>query len=238
MIIAPRRLTQLGLSAVFAATCLAAPALHAQESSAGPTPLDRALTHFDLGLSGAGEFTGNTSGTGQNGQPVSLVPSRTIGFLVAIRYTHSPYIGLEFNFNQTRYSQNFTFANLTPTLNGTGAPTVTNTTLDVQNAAIEYSFGYVAKTRRTYAGVQPFASVGAGTIDFRPTRGGGAGSLPQARAAYYYSIGAETFVYGNFGVRLAFRQVFANAPDFQETYLRDHQHTSTYEPTFGFYYRF
>ena len=39
-------------------------------------------------------------------------------------------------------------------------------------------------------GLKPFAGIGAGTISNKPTPGGGQGLLTQARAAYYYTVGA------------------------------------------------
>ena len=136
------------------------------------------------------------------------------------------------NVNQTRYSQNFTYVNQTPSGNGSAL-------LDIQSTAIEYTVGYVVHTPKQYFGVQPFASVGAGSEEFRPTKGGGENATTQARAAYYYNLGAESLVYGNhFGLRASFRQVFALAPDFQQSYLRDHQHAVTSEPTVGFFLRF
>ena len=61
----------------------------------------------------------------------------------------------------------------------------------------------------------------------------------QARAAYYYSIGAENTVFSShFGVRAQFRQVFFLAPDFGQNYLTIKHRTSTFEPGFGFFLRF
>jgi hypothetical protein len=74
---------------------------------------------------------------------------------------------------------------------------------------------------------------------FRPTPGGGLALPEQARAAYYFSIGAETTVLSpHFGIRAQYRQVFFKAPDFLTNYLTIQQHTTTYEPGFGFFLRF
>ena len=217
--------------ALFAAFALAACAAAAAQSSVD-TPVSRQLAKIDIALSGAGQFTSNTNGTTGPNQTVTLSPSNTVGVLFTARYVAKPLIGLEFNYTYARYSENFNFTNIAPNSSGT-------TFLDAQTNVSEYTFGYLVHTPKEYFGVQPFASVGAGSLAFRPTKNGGEGFTPQARAAYYYSIGAEQLIYGqHVGARLAFRQVFALAPDFETTYLRDHQHAVTSEPTLGFFLRF
>ena len=216
------------------AACLASTAFaaHAQDTPNPHPELDRILSRIDFGISGAGQFTTKTSGTGQSGQPVALDPSNTLGVLIQLRYIKSPFVGAELNVAYARYTQNYTYTAVFP-------GTTSSQILAVQNNALETTFGYVVHTPRMYYGVQPFASVGLGTVDFRPTKGGGEGTTSQARAAYYYNVGAETTAFSpHFGVRVSFRQLFANAPDFQETYLRDHKHAVTTEPTAGFFLRF
>ena len=230
-----RRLAFGMFAASLAAFIACAPAL-AQDTPNPHPELDRILDRIDFGVSGAGQFTTNTSGTGQNGEPVSLEPSNTLGVMFTIRYIKSPFIGAEFNVAYARYTQNYTYTAVVP---GPMGPQTVQQILAVQNNALEGTFGYVVHTPKLYYGVQPFASAGLGTIDFRPTKGGGEGTTSQARAAYYYNVGAEATAFSpHFGLRVSFRQLFANAPDFQETYLRDHRHAVTSEPTAGFFLRF
>ena len=229
-----RRLPFALLGACLATAALVAcvPAAYAQDTPNPHPELDRILGRIDFGVSGAGQFTTKTSGTGENGQPVALDPSNTLGVLIQLRYIQSPLVGAEFNIAYARYTQNYTYTAVVP------GSTVAQI-LAIQNNALEATFGYVVHTPKLYYGVQPFASVGLGTIDFRPTKGGGEGTTSQARAAYYYNVGAETTAFSpHFGIRVSFRQLFANAPDFQETYLRDHRHAITTEPTAGFFLRF
>ena len=85
-------------------------------------------------------------------------------------------------------------------------------------------------------GIVPFAGAGLGTLDFRPTPGGGEGLLPQARATYYYTVGGDYSVLCRTSdARAQFRQLFYLAPDFETNYLTIHAHTTTFEPGFGFY---
>ena len=222
-----RRLTIIG---IFVLAAAAAPAFSQELTPA--TALDKQLARIDFGVQANGVFTTNTSGTTPTGQTDFLTPTSTIGFIASIRYIRSPFVGLEFNYEHARYDQDFTYTNVSPT--GT-----LNAFLSVQNNVTEYTFGYVVSAPKTYYTVQPFASVGTGTVAFRPSKGGGEGNTPQGRAAYYYNVGAQAPLYGeHFGIRAGFRQVFTLAPDFQQTYLRQHQRQVTTEPTIGFYIKF
>jgi len=145
----------------------------AQTTSTNPA-LDKQLSRIDLGVAVAGVFNKSSSGfatvNGQPHIPVSLSPGNTGGAVVTLRYIVSPFVGFEGNYGYARYTQTFTPFGSQP--NG-----------GVQQNASEYSFGYVAHTRKQYFGVNPFASAGAGTMVFRPTPGGGLALPEQARAA-------------------------------------------------------
>ena len=248
MIIAPRRLSTWAALLSFASlTALAA----AQEAPL--SGLDKQLDRINLVISGSGILNKDTSGpntvnqvtTGSNGpigcgllanpQPCETTydkPGNTVGALIDLQYIKSPLVGLEFNVNYSRYVQNFTYYPLNP--GSTPAPTL----LGVQNDAIEYTVGWVFHGPKVF-GIGTFASAGAGATDFVPTKGGGYQNQPQARATYYYNVGLEQQVISpHFGIRVSFRQAYFLAPDFQTTYLRDHQHTYTTEPTAGFYLHF
>jgi hypothetical protein len=192
------------------------------------TALNRQLGRIDLGVNGVGSFNRPTSGTViVNTVPttVKLSPGNTLGALVTLRYTKSPFVGLEFNYGYARYTQTFT---------PFGAQPVGG----VQQNSTEYTLGYVAHPRDIF-GVHPFIAGGGGAIAFRPTPGGGLGLPPQARGAYYYALGAEKNVFSpHFGVRVQFRQVFFTAPDFFANYLATGKRTTTFEPGVGFFLRF
>ncbi len=205
---------------------IAASNIRAQEAQ--HPALDRQLSRIDLGVSGVGAFNSSSSGTAiVNAVPttVNLSPGNTLGALVTIRYTKSPLLGAEFNYGYARYTDTFTPFGSTP-VGG------------VQQNTSEYTVGYVAHLR-TIFGLNPFASAGLGTLSFTPTPLGGEGLIKQARAAYYYSVGAEqTVLSPHFGIRVQLRQVFFKAPDFETNYLTIQQHTSTFEPGIGFYLHF
>lgn len=231
MNIALRRLSIAG-----ALLSLASFAVHARaqtDSSVPLTPLQKQLSRVDFGVSGIGEFTKNTSGPNDLNQlKVTDAPGSTLGALVAVRYTRSPLVGFEFNYTYNRFVQNYSGTNVQPA--GVTSPYV----LGIQATMSEFSAGYVAHTPKVF-GLGTFLAAGAGSTEFRPTRGGGQSFLAQARATYYYNVGVETPVVSpHFGLRLSFRQAFYLAPDFETNYLRDHQRTFTTEPTFGFFVHF
>jgi hypothetical protein len=212
---------------------LAATTANAQESQ-HPT-LDRQLSRVDLAVSGVGTLNSSSSGTATvEAVPttVTLKPSNTVGILLTVRYTKSPFLGFEFNYDHARYDDTFTPFGIRPPA---GQPAVG---AGVQQNTSEYTAGYVAHIRPIF-GVKPFASAGLGTLVFRPTAGGGEGLINQARAAYYYSVGAEQSVLSpHFGIRIQVRQVFFKAPDFEQNYLTIQQRTSTFEPGIGFFLHF
>lgn len=191
------------------------------------TATQKQLDRLDFGISGAGEFNKVVSGpvlpsnAPNYGRTVSDSPSNTVGALVNLRYIARPYVGLEFNFGYARYTQNYSYQ-----------------PFGVQNNADEYTFGYIVTPRQTIFGLQPFASVGAGSTKFTPTRGGGQNLKTQARATYYYSVGVQEEIFPHIGVRASFRQAFFLAPDFGQNYLTIKQRSLTSEPTLGFYVKF
>jgi len=201
----------------------------AQTASTNPA-LDKQLSRIDFGVLGVGVINKSSNGFATvNGHPntaVNLNPSNTAGAVLSLRYTAKPLFGLEFNYGYARYNDLFTPFGAQP--NG-----------GVQQNASEYTFGYVVHSKKQYFGWTPFASGGAGTTVFRPTPGGGLALPEQARATYYFSVGAETTVLSpHFGIRAQYRQVFFKAPDFLTNYLTIQQHTTSYEPGFGFFFRF
>ena len=192
------------------------------------TKLQQTLSHVDLGIQGVGEFSGTVTGTPPSTAPsaalpsVTISPSNTVGALVTIRYARKPYVGAEFNFGYSRYTEDL---NVAP-----GA---------IQTQADEFTLGYLVTPPYTVLGLRPYASAGIGGIRFAPTRGGGQGAPAVGRVGYYYNLGVQKDVIRDtFGIRAGFRQLFYIAPDFYQNYLTINQRTYTTEPMIGFYLRF
>ena len=199
------------------------------------TPFQKAMEHFDLGVSVTGVVSSDVSGIEQRDASIThnnlaISPSSTVSELITLRYTRKPYLGFEYNFANARFTQNYTFT-----------PAIKSNQLEgAQTSVHEITFGYVAHPRKIY-GVQPYLGAGGGTIHFTPTSGGGEGLPFQYRAVYYYNFGVEQNFTGSadhFGVRLGFRQLIYLAPDFGQGYLTITRRTRTSEPTFGFFLRF
>lgn len=199
------------------------------------TKVQQQLRHIDLGLAGVGEFSKDAQGpvtipANNQGQIVRISPSNTVGALVTIRYSPKPYIGGEFNGGYSRYTENLSNLSVTGSVQQPQA---------IQTQADEFTFGYLVVPPYTLFGLKPYASAGVGGVRFAPTRGGGQGAPAIGRFAYYYSVGVQKAVVGDFfGVRVGFRQLFYTAPDFYQNYLTINKRTSTSEPMFGVYLRF
>jgi hypothetical protein len=220
--------------APLATAALLACALGTAAAQNTTTPLQRQLSRLSLGISGAGEFTRSVSGpilpTGASNYntPVTQTASNTVGAIANIRYIARPYVGLEFNYGFARYTEGYS-----------PSPDPFIGFFQIQTTANEYSLGYIITPPLQFFGLQPFASAGAGTTEFKPTGGGGEGEPKQARASYYYNVGLQKQLFdSNFGLRVSFRQVFFMAPDYGQNYLTILKHTTTYQPTAGFFLRF
>jgi hypothetical protein len=199
---------------------------HAQEGL-------KQLSRLELALDGDASLTQNSSGTtpvssGVN-YKIAQTASTATGGMATIRYTKSPLIGGEFNFNMTVLTEGYT---LTPALALSANP------FTVQAQMQEYTFGYVAHGPHIMK-FQSFASAGFGSIKFKPTAHGGEGLQAQYRMAEYVSAGVDDPIFTkDIGIRVQIRDVFYKAPDFGQSYLTTNAHTSTIEPVFGFYMRF
>ncbi|WP_263418891.1 hypothetical protein [Terriglobus albidus] len=186
--------------------------------------LAKHIDRMDFALQGAYVSHTSVNGTNYLNQKVDQSVSTTFGALVQLRYTKSPLVGFEFNWNYSRSTQTYVRSNAN--------------TLTVQSTPNEFTLGYVYHGPEI-AGIKTFASAGAGATEYKPTRYGGVGLQPQARATYYYGFGGEMPVFTpNIGVRVQFRQAFHKAPDFGQNYLTIQKQNMTIEPAFGFYVHF
>lgn len=221
---------------LFLLTLIVAPAMHAQDP-VPPTRLQRLLTHFDVGVAGTALFTSGVTGTVQNSTAttqasVTQTASIAAGVLVTIRGQKSPYRGFEINYGYGKATQSYTCCNYTTSGVYIG-PFLSQAT------QAEYTVGYLARPPHPIFGLQPYIGGGAGTIQFKPTRTGGQNVLTQARMTYYYTVGVEAPLLGNYlGLRAGFRQLIYLAPDFGQNYLTIKKRTFTSEPQVGIYLHF
>jgi hypothetical protein len=202
-------------------------------AAAQTSAVSKQFSRIDFGISGVGQLTNTVSGpivpTGAPNYPAvtSQYASNTVGAMANVRYVAKPYVGIEFNYVWGRYTENYS-----PAPDGSSL-------FQIQTTSNEYSFGWIVTPPHPIFGMQPFASAGAGTNQFKPTAGGGNGAPHQFRATYYYNVGLQKELFdSNFGIRASFRETFYLAPDFGQNYLTILKHATTYQPTAGFYYRF
>jgi hypothetical protein len=212
----------------------------AQTTSAPPTALSKQIDKIDLTIAGVGSFNNKVTGpvidNGTDpdnvGESITQFGSNTLGALVSIHYPAKPYFGLEFNYGYARYTENFEGPGVQ------GFLPEDTTDFQVQTKVNEYTFGYLITPPHPIFGLQPFASVGAGTQAFKPTAFGGQELPEKARATYYYSLGVQKDYSQHIGFRLGFRELFFLDPDFGQNYLTILKHATTYEPMVGFYLRY
>ncbi|SEC17897.1 Outer membrane protein beta-barrel domain-containing protein [Terriglobus roseus] len=212
-------------------------ALHAQDTTAAQTRAQRVLSHFDIGVSGIAFFTKDVSGTvasssyGKN-YNFTQSASSAAGVIATIRGQKSPWKGFEVNYGYGRTTESYTCCNVSSTTGAYIGP------FQSQATASEYTAGYLVRPDTKIFGFQPYVAVGAGVYEFKPTLNGGQGLQTQARAAYYYSVGAEDMISPSFGIRAGFRQLYYKAPDFGQNYLKITKTTFTSEPMVGVFYHF
>ena len=230
--------------AAFSLLCIAGAA--SAQVDTPPSAFEKQLHKLDLSINGVGLYNRSVTGpvlpkdasnycvdpdtmTGCGANPFSQFGSNTAGVLVSLHYIAKPYFGLEFNYGYARYTENYQGSAI--------AEATGSSSFQVQTKVNEYTFGYIATPPHPIFGFQPFVSVGFGTTGFTPTPNGGQELPEKARATYYYTVGLQKD-YGHLGLRAGFRETFFLAPDFGQNYLTILQHTTTYEPMVGFYFRY
>jgi hypothetical protein len=209
------------LAALMAVSCVPA---HAQASSQ--------LSRLEISLDGGGLITRASNGTNPppsavNYQVAQSATTTTAG-QVTVRYNKSMLLGAEYNFSMSRMTESYV---LTPPLTAPNPFTI-------QTSWQENSVGYVIHGPYIM-GMQPFASAGIGTLKFKPTGAGGLSFQQQNRMEEYATAGLDDPIFTRkCGIRVQIRDIFYKAPDFGTNYLTTNSHTSTVEPTLGFYLRF
>lgn len=192
--------------------------------SSASAQIKEKFKNIDGALSAAGEFSKSATGTlpatfGSVSETESA--STSVAGLLSFRYTHSRYVGFEFNYSLTRFNETFS-VNL---------PGGSQTNVE------EYTFGYIAHLP-TIGGVLPFVGIGSGTMSFEPTYKGGQALPPQYRVPVYGTIGFDRPLSNRFGFRGQFRDMVYKAPDYLQNYLTINKRTQTFEPTIGIYMHF
>lgn len=208
---------------VIGITCLLAPFAMGQS-----TGFASHFSKLDATFSGIANFTQSSSGNNPStGYKISQSASGASGGMLTMRYTRSPWFGLEGNYKFTRVTEHYTNVQF-----------ITPSDFSAQTNVSEITFGYVAHIP-SFLNFKPFASAGVGTTVFKPTYKGGQSLPTQARMTTYVGAGVDDPIFTpHIGLRFQVRGLFYKAPDFGTTYLVTNARTISWEPALGIYFHF
>lgn len=114
-------------------------------------------------------------------------------------------------------------------------------TSSVQSNMHQFTGELVVTSPHQIHGLSPFALAGAGAVKFDPTRNPGGfvfGADGQTKAAFVYGGGADLNFNNHLALRLEYRGLVYNRPDFGLDFLDSGAKTHTAEPSVGFVIRF
>jgi hypothetical protein len=213
------------LSAVIAANGQALPS--------GIHPMKPSFGHqADFGLGGAGQFT--TSITNQEthqspglgfGAPLPRQwTTQSLGALATLRDRPFTWVGLEVNYQFTRYSERFQIP---------AAPFASPSLLVyVPTSVHEYTAAFVFQSDKH--ALKPFLALGGGYQNFQPT-----GDFShQWRETALLDLGVDIPTQTKLGFRIGARDLVFRAPNFQNTALASSRWVSEEEPYVMAYIKF
>ena len=194
---------------------LFATALFAATSTAQELPPN------EVSVQGTGFFTKDSNNNG-----VTQHTTDSGGLLVSYRNRFSSFFGADLSYGYTRNTQQ--------SLTSAGA-------LNIQSNIHQATAALVAHTPGRVLGFRPFALAGVGALTFSPTSNIGGivpGSDTQAKATFVYGGGADYDINDRFALRLEYRGLVYQRPDFGVAPLNSDVITHTAQPSAGFVFRF
>jgi outer membrane immunogenic protein len=181
-----------------------------------------ALSRSDFAVSGLGVYNQNSTGNG-----ILQIPTNSGGVLASYRLGFGTHSDLELNYAFNRNSQYYN-----DTLFGPLAAQQAN----VHELTGSYVF-HLSRSRR----FDPFVLAGGGALLFRPISSADNsffGASTQAQGTFLYGGGLDYGLGRNFALRLQYRGLVYQAPDFGATDLSAGTWTHTAEPSVGLVFRF
>lgn len=161
------------------------------------------------------------------GNGIQQTQTNSAGGLLSFRYFLKRYAGIEGNYGYSRNSQdyNFGFGNV----------------LGVKAGMHEVTGALVL--RRARGPIQPFVLAGGGVLIFSPTSSAITSTgLPisrENRPTFLYGIGTDLKLVKSVGLRVQYRGLLYQAPDFHDTAdLHTGQTTHTAVPSVGLVFKF
>ena len=151
--------------------------------------------------------------------------SASAGVLASFRYSPFRFAAFEFNYGHARDTQYFTNAGVESSVH-TGVHEVTGV--------------YVLSLPWRSSGLQPFAMVGAGIMQFNPISSGTSvsGTQSQTKPAVLWGAGVNYDVSRHFALRLQYRGLFYAGPGFKVASLKTDRWQPMSQPSIGIVYRF
>jgi len=175
----------------------------------------------EVSVQGTGYFTKDSNGNGINQHS-----THTGGVLADYRFHFNRWLAADATYGYARNTQeNFTLAG----------------PFNVQTNVHQATGALVVTIPRRILKLNPYVLAGAGALVFDPTGNVGGflpGAAKQTKAAFVYGGGVDYDVTRHFGVRLEYRGLVYDRPDFGLTTLHSGVTTHTAEPSAGFTFRF
>lgn len=177
---------------------------------------------FDVSVSAIGQFATKTEANG-----IHQSETYSGGVLASFRQSYKPWLGYQadyaYHLSSDRYS--------------TGSASLASVPHDTHEATLSYLY----KAPRVWD-FEPFAYAGGGAVIFSPA---GVSQSTQARAAGVYGAGVD-YIPGELrransrvqaGIRLQYRGLTYDAPNFEQASMNTDSWRTTSEPAAGFFLR-
>jgi hypothetical protein len=180
-------------------------------------------SRFDVSLNAAGELPKQTTGNG-----ITLSPTSSVGFLATGRLKIAPKVDLEANWERGTDSQKYYTGGL--------FYQISSDVTELSGAVVFHPF-----QRGKW---DPFVLGGGGILAFGPSSTviDGAttaiGALRQIQPAFLYGVGSDYRLSSNFALRLQYRGLFYQPPDYKVPYLFTGGHGHMAEPAIGIVFHF
>ena len=185
------------------------------------TSVAQELPRNEVSVQGVGVFTRDSD---KNGITQNTTDSG--GLLVSYRNRFNSWLGADLSYGYTRNTQQ----NLTPI-----------GSFNVQSNVHQTTGALLVTAPGRIIGFKPFALAGAGALTFDPTNKLGGfvlGADRQAKPAFVYGGGADFGINDHLALRLEYRGLVYQRPDFGLPLLDSNATTHTAQPSAGFVIRF
>jgi outer membrane immunogenic protein len=179
------------------------------------------LPRNEVSVQGTGFFTNNTTGNG-----IRQETTDSGGLLTSYRFHFNNWLAADGSYGYTRG----TWRNFTPA----GAA-------NIQSNVHQITGALVVTAPRKFLAFRPFVLAGAGILSFDPTRNFGGdipGSDDQNKGVFVYGAGTDLDINQHFAVRLEYRGLVYDRPDFGFASLNSGRTTHTAQPSAGIVFRF